>query len=115
MAKQGPAFSPLRALAIKTLLWVGLPCAVVGYFLYSMATYQTPEQRWRAQEIARLKRKVDEVMAPQRAAVDAILKRLEKDPVAIKHMKAMENMTLEQKRIYVRKVEDAWRKANGLD
>jgi hypothetical protein len=109
------AHSPLRALAKKALLRVGVPVAVVGYVLYSMATYQTPEQRWRAQEIARLKRKIDEAMAPQRAAVDALIKKLEKDPVAIKHMKAMERMTLEEKRIYSRQVEDAWRKANGLD
>lgn len=108
-------YSPLRALARKALLRVGVPVAVVGYVFYAMATYKTPEQRWRAQEIARLKHKLDEAMAPQRAAVDAIIKRLEKDPVAIKHMKAMEGMTLEQKRAYSRQVEDAWRKANGLD
>lgn len=115
MAKYGRAHSPLRALARKALLRVGVPVAVVGYVFYAMATYQTPEQRWRSQEIAHLKRKLDETMGPQRAAVDAILKRLEKDPVAIKHMKAMEGMTLEQKRAYRRQVEDAWRKANGLD
>lgn len=115
MAMKAPAYSPLRAFAKKAVLRVGIPVAVVGYALYSMATYQTPEQRWRTQEIARLKRKLDEAMAPQRAAVDALIKRLEKDPVAIKHMKAMEGMTLEQKRAYSRKVEDEWRKANGLD
>lgn len=115
MPDYGRAHSPLRALARKTLLRVGVPVAAVGYAFYAIATYQTPEQRWRAREIAHLKRKLDEAMGPQRAAVDAILKRLEKDPVAIKHMKAMEGMTLEQKRAYSRQVEDAWRKANGLD
>lgn len=113
--KQRPAYSPLRAMAMKALLRVGVPVAVVGYIFYAMATYKTPEQRWRAEEIARIKRKLDEVMGPQRAAVEAMIKRLEKDPVAIKHMKAMEGMTLEQKRAYSRKVEDEWRKANGLD
>lgn len=110
-----PTYSPLRAMAMKALLRVGIPVAAVGYTLYAMATYKTPEQRWRAEEIARLKRKLDEAMAPQRAAVDALIKRLENDPVAIKHMKAMEGMTIEQKRAYSRQVEDAWRKANGLD
>ncbi len=114
MAMKAPAYSPLRAFAIKAMLRVGLPVAAVGYIFYAMAAYQTPEQRWRAHEIARLSRKIDEVMGPQRSAVDALLKRMEKDPVAIKHMKAMEGMTIEQKRAYSRQVEAAWRKANGL-
>ncbi len=113
--KQRPTYSPLRAMAKKGLLRVGIPVAVVGYMFHAVATYKTPEHRWREAEIARLKRKLDEAMAPQRAAVDALIQRLEKDPVAIRHMKAMEGMTLEQKRAYSRKVEDEWRKANGLD
>lgn len=109
------SYSPVGALAGRALLRVGVPVAIVGYLLYSMATYKTPEQRWRDQEIARIARQLDKALGPQRAAVEEIRKRLEKDPVAIKHMKAMEGMTLEQKRAYVRQVEDAWRKANGLD
>lgn len=114
MAMNRRGYSPLRAMAVKALLRVGVPVGAVVLALYSIMTVQTPAERARARAIQELKRKLDETMGPQRAAVDAMIKRLEKDPVAIKHMKAMEGMTPQQQQIYRRKVEDEWRKANGL-
>ena len=113
MAHSRNSYSPLRAMLLKVLLSVGVPGLLIGLLLHWTATYRTPAQRAHESAVREQRRLLEEAERPGRERTEAIIRELEKDPVAIANEKAMAGMTPDQRAVRRKELEDAWKKKNG--
>lgn len=98
---------------VKALLWIGIPGLALSLLVYAMATYRSPARSAHDAAVRELRQRVEEAERPRRERAEAIVRMLEKDPVAIANEKAMVGMTSTQRAVKRKELEDAWKKKHG--